>query len=378
MNSKKWLIGWLSIVLVLFISMGAFVYIVDPFFHYHKPLVDKYYYVLDNERSQNDGISKYFDYDAIITGTSMTQNFKTSELDELFGVNSVKLTYSGASYKEINEGIEKALINNPNLRIVVRGLDVNMILDDKDKMRYDLGEYPTYLYDKNPFNDVKYLLNKDIIFERAYKIVAQKNKENISPGITTFDDYSRWNDYFSFGVNSVYKNGTSYTASNIEKHLSDEDIAVIEDNIAQNVTSFVDDYPDVEFYYFITPFSVAWWKNNMETGNAYQIMEAEKYAIEMILEHDNIKLFFFDDLSDVTCDLNNYRDVAHYGGWINSLILYWMKNGEHQLTKDNYMDYIDREIDLYTSFDYNSLADQEDYDDDTYIESVLNEKYRTY
>lgn len=378
MNAKKWLIGWLSIVLVLFICMGAFVYIVDPFFHYHKPLVDKYYYVLDNERSQNDGISKYFDYDAIITGTSMTQNFKTSELDELFGVNSVKLTYSGASYKEINEGIEKALINNPNLRIVVRGLDVNMILDDKDKMRYDLGEYPTYLYDKNPFNDVKYLLNKDIIFERAYKIVAQKNKEDFTSGITTFDDYSRWNDYFSFGVNSVYENGTSYTASNIEKHLSDEDIAVIEDNIAQNVTSFVDDYPNVEFYYFITPFSVAWWKNNMESGNAYQIMEAEKYAIEMILEHDNIKLFFFDDLSDVTCDLNNYRDVAHYGGWINSLILYWMKNGEHQLTKENYMEYIDREIDLYTNFDYNSLADQEDYDDDTYIESVLNEKYRTY
>lgn len=378
MNSKKWLIGWLSIVLVLFICMGAFVYIVDPFFHYHKPKLEKYYYVLDNERSQNDGISKHFEYDAIITGTSMTQNFKTSELDDLFGVNSVKLTYSGASYKEINEGIRTAFMANPNLRIVVRGLDVNMILDDKDKMRMDMGEYPTYLYDNNPFNDVKYLLNKDIIFGRAYRTVAQRKNEDFAPGITTFDDYSRWNDYFTFGAKSVYENGTDYTAPTAINHLSEEDAAIIKDNIAQNVISLADDYPDAEFYYFITPFSVAWWKNNMEAGNVYKVIEEEQCAIEMILEHDNIKLFLFDDMPDITCDLNNYKDAAHYGDWINSLILYWMKNGEHQLTKDNYMDHINGEIDLYTNFDYNSLADSEDQDGNIDIESILNEKYRIY
>ena len=47
--------------------------------------------------------AKHFDYDAIITGTSMTENFLSSEFDSLFGVNSVKTTFSGASYKEINQ-----------------------------------------------------------------------------------------------------------------------------------------------------------------------------------------------------------------------------------------------------------------------------------
>jgi len=376
MKAKKWLIGWLSIVIVLFIFMSAFVYTIDPFFHYHKPMVENYYYVLDNERSQNDGISKYFEYDAIITGTSMTENFKTSELDELFDVNSVKLTYSGGSFKEINEGIKKAIINNTRLNLIVRGLDMSMILDNKDRMRTDLGDYPNYLYDTNPFNDVKYLLNKDIIFGRAYAMVADKKKEDFSPGITVFDEYARWNDSCEFGVNAVFSDGVSYKEADNVMHLSNEEASIVRDNIIQNVTSLAEEYPDVEFYYFITPYSVAWWKNNMETGDTYRLIEAEQYAIELIIEHSNINLFSFNDMSDITCDLNNYKDTAHYGEWINSLILYWMKNGEHQLTKDNYRDYIDREIELYTNFDYNSLANQEDYEDDTYIVDVLNKKYR--
>ena len=116
---------------------------IDPYFHYHKPYTDSYYYDLNNQRSQNDGISKHFDYNALITGTSMTENFKTSELNEIFGVNSVKVSYSGGSYKEMNDNLVIALKNNSNLKMVVRGLDTGMFFDAPDRMREDLGKYPT-------------------------------------------------------------------------------------------------------------------------------------------------------------------------------------------------------------------------------------------
>ena len=112
MKAKRWIIGWFTIVIVLLIIIGRFVYHIDPYFHYHKPYTDKYFYNLNNERSQNDGICKYFDYDALITGTSMTENFKTSELDELFGVNSIKVPYFGGSYKEMNDNLKNALKHN--------------------------------------------------------------------------------------------------------------------------------------------------------------------------------------------------------------------------------------------------------------------------
>ena len=107
--------AWLAIVVAILSGMGFLVYQVDPYIHYHAPHVDRYFYSLDNQRSQNDGISKHFEYDAMITGTSMTENFRTSEMDEIFGCHSIKVPFSGGSFKEINDNVTKALeANNPD------------------------------------------------------------------------------------------------------------------------------------------------------------------------------------------------------------------------------------------------------------------------
>lgn len=132
MKSKFWLSGWLVFIIGFLVAIGVFVYRIDPYMHYHKPNTERYYYTLNNERSQNDGITKHFEYNALITGTSMTENFKTSEFDEIFGVNSIKVTYSGGSYKEINDNLIIALKKNPELKTIVRCLDYVRFLDDKD------------------------------------------------------------------------------------------------------------------------------------------------------------------------------------------------------------------------------------------------------
>lgn len=290
MKTKAWIVGWLVIVAIALISIGSFVYRVDPYFHYHKPCTDNYYYALNNQRSQNDGISKHFDYNALITGTSMTENFKTSELDEMFGVNSIKVSYSGGSYKEINDNLINALKYNDNLRLIVRGLDTGMFFDSPDRMREDLGEYPTYLYDSNPFNDVNYLFNKDVIFSRAYVMAQVNDADGFNPGITSFDDYSRWQARCTFGINTVMSDEITYSGNGKPIHLSDEEKSIIYDNITQNVTVLADEYPEVEFYYFFTPYSIIWYKELVENGTIYRQIEAEQYIIELILEHQNIKL----------------------------------------------------------------------------------------
>lgn len=100
MNFKKWIFIFFTETCIITFILAAINVIVDPFFHYHKPLPGLFY-ILNNERYQNNGILKHFDYDAIITGTSMTENFKTSEFDKLFNVNSIKIPFSGATFKEI-------------------------------------------------------------------------------------------------------------------------------------------------------------------------------------------------------------------------------------------------------------------------------------
>ena len=51
------------------------------------------------------------------TAASPSENFKASELDKLFKVNTVKTSFSGASYKEINDVLERALGHNPNIKM---------------------------------------------------------------------------------------------------------------------------------------------------------------------------------------------------------------------------------------------------------------------
>ena len=354
-NAKNWLIGMMAVMLTLLVAQAAVICVVDPYFHYHKPLKGLYY-TLDNERSQNDGIIRHFNYDAMIIGTSMAENFKTSELDELFGVNSIKVPFAGGTYKEQNDNIAKAIKYNPDLKLVVRPLDYAYLMDDKDRIRNDLGSYPDYLYDNNPFNDVKYFFNKDILFSICFPMLedAKAGKEG---GITSFDDYANWmNDADTkFGAKVVLGDRTEYKEPQEIQPFVDEVKQMVADNINQNVVELAKANPEVEFYYYLTPYSIAWWGSQKELGTVDRFISAEEYAISLMLECDNIHLYSFNTEFDMTCNLDNYSDECHHGDWINSQILGWLYSGTDELTKDNYKEYIQMERDVYNSYDYESL-----------------------
>lgn len=322
MRSKTWLTGYFCIVMVLLCAIGGVVCYIDPYFHYHYPHTDKYYYELGraNQRLQNDGISKHFDYNAIITGTSMTENFKTSEANILFEVESIKVPYSGGSYKEVNDNLRIALQYHPDIKLIIRGLDMDRFFNDRDTMRYALEEYPTYLYNENPFDDVKYFFGRNVLIE-VYKILAGVIR-GTPPGITSFDEYSAWQDDFVFGMNTVCPDGVHPNREEkTPAHLTNEEKIVIQENIRANVTSLAEEYPDVTFFFFFTPYSVAWWADQVESGAVYRQIEAEQYIIELMLEYDNIRLYSFNNRTDITTDLNHYKDAWHYASWINSLML---------------------------------------------------------
>lgn len=373
MKVKIWLTSWLVIVISSLSACEYLVFTIDPFMHYRKPDLDRYFYRLDNQRSQNDGIIKHFDYDAMITGTSMTENFRTTEADRLFGCHFIKTSFSGGLYKEINDNIKNAFKENPDLKTVIRCLDIRLFDTVKDEGRDDLGRYPTYLYDSNPFNDVEYLLNRDVVFERSLEMTLEKDKEGFEPGITSFDDYSRWQERYTFGSKTVLQDGAK-TEDPAQTHLSDDVKQIIRENIAQNVTNLADEHPEIDFYYYYSPYSAAVWDKWKRKGTLYEHLEAVRYVTELILPHKNIHLFSFNGRTDIITDLNNYKDETHYACWVNSLILKWIHDGKYQLTEDNYKERLKQEYDFFTTFDYSGLYDQEDYEADYYAGALLNQE----
>ena len=150
---KKYSLIVVSFCICCMIITASLTVYVDPYFHYHKPN-DKLNYVICNERYQNDGIMRHFDYTAMITGTSMTENFKTSEFDNLFQVSSIKVPFFGASYREVNDNVERAIKYNPQLKIVLRGIDCSMFFTSAEWMSYYENDLPKYLTNYNLFDYV--------------------------------------------------------------------------------------------------------------------------------------------------------------------------------------------------------------------------------
>ncbi len=358
MNAKKFNIIVTGVVVFILFIIGAGTYMIDPLFHYHEP-VEGLKYPINDERYQNDGIIKHFEYNAIITGSSMTENFKTSESDLLFDVNTIKISYSGATFKEINDNLEIAFSYNDHISMVIRSFDDVMLIHGKDMMPNDLREkkfdYPSYLTDDDIFNDVKYLFNKDILFKRTIPVLeyTMSGKET-----TSFDEAYNWNDQAVYGKEAVLKTYTVKPAASQEKIYEESDHQRVIENVVQNVTELADQHPECMFYLFFPPYSICRWDMLYQEGWINYTIDAEKAAIEEVLKHPNIKLYSFNTKYDIITDLDNYMDDKHYGEWINSQILTWMASDEGLLTCDNYEEYIDEIRVFYNSYDYEKLHEK--------------------
>ena len=151
---------------------------------------------------------RHFDYTGLITVTSMTENFRTSEAETLWGETFIKISFSGGSYKELNDSIAAALRYNPGLKTVIRGLGPAKFMDEKNSMRSDPGRYPTYLYDDDFFNDVQYIFNRDAVFSRVYPMVRDNDASGFVPGITSFDRYSNWAKDYTYGRSTLFPDGS--------------------------------------------------------------------------------------------------------------------------------------------------------------------------
>lgn len=350
-NSKKWSILCVGLSLVLLVILGGATAVIDPFFHYHAPL-EGLEYPIDNQRYQNDGIVRNFEYDALITGTSMTENFKTSEFDELFGANSVKVSYSGGTYAELFSNLQQAMESNPDIQTVLFCIDEWFLFSGRDMILAD-GEYPTYLYDDSLLNDVEYVLNKEILCSDTLEVLFYTRDGNTT---TSFDDYSSW--VFPYDKDVVLGTYTRPAQAETLSEFTEENRSNLTTMLQSTALTLAEAYPDTEFLYYFPPYSILNWDANNRQGTLEQHVEAFRLASELLLEAENIRLFsFYTDYKTIT-NLDNYRDTVHHSNEINSLLLQRFAAGEYELTKENCQAHWDEVLDYYSSYDYEALLGQ--------------------
>lgn len=357
-NSRRQLHVWLAVfgtvLAVLCLLTALLVYSVDPFFHYHAPRADLYY-PFTNERYDSDGILWHFDYDAVITGTSMTECFRPSQLDALFNTRSVKVPSYGASYHEISQRLRRGFRTH-GIRMVVWGLDQDKMIRDPEWMRDDLGDYPYYLYDDNPFNDVKYLLNKEVLFEKVIPILENK-RDGAAGGHDGFDDYVNWSEHVAYGPDEALEDFEDFTPADAAdlKALTPEEEQMVRGNVDENVASLAAAHPDTLFCLFLTPYSVVYWGQESHDGTLDRQLAAERILLEELMPYANVLVLSYNNCPEVIENLDNYRDALHYGGWINDRILEDFATQSWCIRPENLNEYLEEESHYLHSFDYTQL-----------------------
>ncbi|MBQ9887177.1 MAG: hypothetical protein IJM37_10035 [Lachnospiraceae bacterium] len=345
-NSKKWTVFVLTVILVFLLLFSLMTYIMDPLmqFRSESKIFKAWEY---SEMYSNPGIAKNLSYDTVIVGTSMVQNTDVPECDELFDSKCVKLTYSGGTSHNFKKILDICFNSDNRIKTVYWGLDENQLIVEPDSVRHAL---PEYLYKDDPISKIKYLLNVDIFYQYTLKNIirtAMGSKTDIMP----LGDV--WGKDAVFSKDAVIS-GYSSPEQQSAKPENYYEEKIIE-NLECNVLSVINSHKDTEFVFFMPPYSMLYWNNEVKNGTLDATFYGLNIVMEKLLACDNVKIFFFQNDTDIITNLDNYKDYSHYKPEINSFMMESIKEDKYRLTLDNYKSVLDSMKDFVKKYDYDSL-----------------------
>lgn len=311
---------FLGAVCLLLCAVCACVYAVDPFFVYHAPL-DNFPYVIDNQSAQNPGMARHMEYDAFLTGSSMTFNFDMDNFEREMGLNTLKLSYAGA-YPHDEALIMDVVFERDDVQAAFLSIEIPTLTGDVSETKYPV---PWYLRDKNPFNDAPYLLSKDVLLQYVMKPVVHPEK---TPLNMVYADTWRTDDWY--GTDRVME-GIVLSEKRTDKTDAQTLLALAGPNLETNFLPYIENNPDTTFYLFYPAYSMLYWYNLERENRLDATLEEIRYVTNRFLEYENVRVFCFADDTDYITNLDNYGDYTHHKPDYNRYMVSCFADGTHEL-----------------------------------------------
>ena len=348
MQPKRWLAGFLGIFLAGLAGCMALVIWVDPFFQYHKPLT-WFPYLVDNQVNQNPGLAKHMDYDSILIGSSMTASFNTDWFEELMGMKTQKLSYNGSYPKDLSNIMQLVFdAKGDQVKAVYMAVDQSTFSADPEETKFPVTDY---LYDDNVFNDVPYLLNKDVLLDYILRPLA--DRKDASDWAELYKPW--WTDEYYNKANVLMYYEAAEEKQEEEALAADYFKDAVEENLQKNILPYIEAHPETEFYIFSPPYSILFWNDVTREKELEAVIGRLEYMTERLLNYENVHVFNFLGKEDIICNLNNYADYMHYHKNVCRYITECFATGENELHPENYGQAFDEIRTLAMSYDYPAI-----------------------
>ena len=346
MNSKRFIRLSLCLTLVLLILAASVQIVIDPLFQYHKPWLGMEPVITD-ERYQNAGIGRNFDFDNVIIGNSLSENFKPSDVSKAFGGETVKLTASGSHTLDWTYVLNVLKKRESPPKNVMFNLDPYIFHASDTELKHEL---PTYLYDNNYFNDVNYLFNFSVFDEFTVSMITRNRKNSIPD----YDSFMVADD-FDFSEDFVLAHYTRPELNTNEPSAVEMPSKVVSENL-NLLLPYLETMEDTQFVFFFSPFSMLYWDSKTRENVINQEKADYLTACSILTKYDNVTLYLWidEEMIDIMSDLNNYVDEVHYSPYVCELMSARIGKHEGIISEANYKKEINKLFDYIENFDYNS------------------------
>lgn len=347
MNNKRFSLITLICVLVLLLAFAGANYVIDPLFQYHMPWLNMKP-VVTNERYQNAGVAKHFEYDNVIMGNSMSENFLISDANDAFGGNTVKLTLAGFGVKEWTKELDIIKQKQKQPKYIMVNLDPFVFDSQSDRLN---NEFPSYLYDKDIINDTNYLLNFSLTRSFTFKAI----QSNFKNDIPDYNSVFAWGNDMPYGRNVVLNNYIRATKSKDTPNISRSNKKT--EDIVDLFIPYIKSMEKTKFVFFYSPFSMLYWDGEMRRNLVDARESSYLLSCKKLIDYNNVNMYCWSDkqMLDIMSDLDNYKDTVHFSSEISRDILKRIKNKEGLLSKKSYHREIETLFQYIKSFDYESL-----------------------
>lgn len=325
LSSAQWLRRFLALVLAVLAILAALVYLIDPYYHYraydHKYKLDKIFSV--------PGVVKNYDYDTIIIGSSMTQNFDMDSFHRELGQNPIKATLGGMDWPEMAALLQLAQ-DAGHAETYYLCIDSSLLSSDEEEQRF-----PEYLMDDNPLNDYRYFWGYEVWMRFIPLNLALMTADKLGIALPqrfqdarSIDKMGEWAYRYTFSKEQVlklYANSGNGGASNVDM------TAVSADPMAQ-CQKLLDslDLSRGNMVLFFPPYSALFWYDMEQAGRLEGYFEVKRYFIQQISAYSNVTIFDFQG-ADFTADLDNYMDMTHFSPQISDELVRCFANGEYRI-----------------------------------------------
>lgn len=313
-------------ILIIMCIIAAFVILIDPFFHYHKPWFGLKAVLTDKEY-QCIGTLRTFDYDSLIVGSSVAENYYNGWFNEGFDCNAIKAIRSYGATADLCYLLDAAYENH-ELKYVFYSMDTASLAADPTPT-YELTGCPMYLYNKNIFDDVEYLFNKGVLFEKIPYMAA-----NTFIGDYDENDSYNWAQWKEFNQDmalGLYIR-TARIAPMKEKNYYQD---MLDANI-ELVTAQIEAHPDTQYKIFFPAYSMLWWDNLYRSGDLEAYLYNMEQTMGALLQYENVEMFYFQDEEEIITNLDNYMDTLHFSPEINEYMANQIIEGNDPVTLANY------------------------------------------